>query len=254
MLDQVERRGVCPVQVFEQHAQSTQRRQLGKHGLDRPEQALLGPHALRNKRSRSPDLGKQDRQGVADVRRGVGQRLVEPLPVVELMDLAQHGGDREQRQLCRQRQAGTPRDEALSGGARDVDQVGLADACLAGHDHQPDTSLEVAAHDSQFRLASGDPQRVRAGRFITLAVDGQPQTVELRNVPVHGLDDQFEHAPGRQPGGGEHRRDGGVAAASFRSQSPQAGPPGLVVQAVQGVDEVPPRSGRHLWSRQRWHP
>ena len=63
----------------------------------------------------------------------------------------------------------------------------------------------------------------------------------------------LEEAPGRQARRGEHRRDGGVAAAGRLGQGAQAGPAGAVVQVVEGLDQVAVGAGREVGARQGGH-
>ncbi len=114
----------------------------------------------------------------------------------------------------------------------------------------PDSRWRRTAASSSRRPAIR-PGAVRLVRPLVAA--GEPELVELGGVAVHRLDEELEHAPAGQPGGGEDVRHGGVAAAGLAREGAQARPASAVVEVVERVEEVPLGSRRDVGPRESSH-
>jgi hypothetical protein len=84
-------------------------------------------------------------------------------------------------------------------------QRGLADAGLAGDQEHPSrTRGQVLPKNTQLAASTCQLHPTRAAARLRVTSQA-PHLVEGRDVPVHGLDQEFEQPPGREPGGGEDR-------------------------------------------------
>jgi hypothetical protein len=144
VLEQVERRGVGPMDVLDGQRRGTRPTQRRQQSTQRGKQALLLPRVSAHTRNSGRadavrgHLWHQGRDGVMHEAGAIRERALQPLPAIGLVGGTQHIVDRQQWH-SRHRQAGTEQYKDSVGARVErsrPQQAGLTDTCLAEHQQE----------------------------------------------------------------------------------------------------------------------